>query len=493
MRRGGTPAAPVAARLLATAAVWFAVAPGAASGEESIEALVTRVGRARWTSGNTVELLADPRTAWTARLELVSAARHHLLISLFLWHNDTYGRAFREALREATERRRDEGGDVTVRVLADASSLGLLDRAFVELEKHGAKVRGFNRSSWGLTPLYLLRMHDKLVVSDGREAIVGGRNVSDLYFDPSAWWFDLGVRTSGPVVADLQMNFLKSWELTRFNRSVRRYLLPQEMLTDELRHFWESGRFQNGNSPLEKYMTPEFFPNLGAAEGAVRVAVLYDNPLLRQRAATVDLATALARRAAHSIDLMTPFPNFPPELTDALAGAAARGVGVRLIVNSREAAIRNGPFLLAGYPTLIRLIEAGVEVWGWTANREVAAEIAAAGCELDVAPPIALHGKMIRVDDELSIVTSSNFNIRSTFYNTEAGVVVLDRVLNRRLRQLVDGFTANDARRLLECRDPSVEVVRPPLMRRLTRGDVPEMRAELDGRQGFLDAWGVAW
>jgi putative cardiolipin synthase len=470
----------------------MSAAPSTAADGETNEELVTRVGRARWTTGNTAELLVDPRSAWRARVELAESAQHHLLVSVFSWHNDGYGKAYRRTLQEIMTQRSDDGIELAVRVLADASALNLFDQAFVELEDHGAKVRGFNRSSWGLTPLYDLRMHDKMVIADGRTAIVGGRNVSDLYFDPARWWLDLGVKVAGPVVADLQMIFLKSWELTRFNRSFRRYVLPQEMLVDELRTFWTTGRFPNGRSPLEPYMTTDYFPPFTSPAGAVRVAVLYDNPLIRRRAATVDLVAALAGRAEHSIDLMTPFPNFPPELTEALAGAAMRGVRVRLFVNGRDAAIRGGPFRLAGYPTLVRLMEAGAEVWAWAANGDHTAAAAGADCDPDLTPPIALHGKMARFDDELSIVTSSNFNIRSAYYNTEAGVVVLDREFNRDLEDLVEGLIAND-RRAFRCVDPSTDLAGSPLLRRLDAGDAARMRDELQGKQGFLDRWGVAW
>ena len=96
-----------------------------ADGPESIEDLVCRVGRTRWTSNNSVELVVDPRKAWQARLDLVESARHHLLISTFAWHNDTYGRDFRKYLKDGSaERRVAEGTDVTVRVLGDASAFG---------------------------------------------------------------------------------------------------------------------------------------------------------------------------------------------------------------------------------------------------------------------------------------------------------------------------------------------------------------------------------
>ena len=378
--------------------------PGVAAAEETIEDLVTRVGRARWTYNNSVELLADPQVAWQARVDMARGARHHILISVFSWHNDDHGKAFRKILDETIEERKAAASAIMVRVLVDASALGQLSPTFSALERQGAKVRGFNRSSWGMTPLYGGRMHDKIMVTDGREAIVGGRNFSDDYYDPEQWWLDFGVKVRGSAVDDLQMIILKSWEFTEFNRKAGRFLLPQEMLLDDLRTFWSTGRYPGGKSPLQRFMNTAYFPGWKKAPGSVPVAILYDNPMLRRRAASTDLVTALAERAETRIDLMTPFPNFPSELTEALAAAVARGVRVRLFVNDRESAIRSGPFLLAGYPTLIRLIAAGAEVWAWRADKEVLGQIAEGGCELPLLPPIALHGKLVLVDDEISIV-----------------------------------------------------------------------------------------
>ncbi len=478
----------VVASLMLVSAGGFALA----AGEETIEELVTRVGRARWTYNNSVELLADPRVAWQVRVDMARGARHHILISVFSWHNDDYGRTFRAVLDETVKERKAAASPIMVRVLVDASALGQLSPSFLALERQGAKVRGFNRSSWGLTPLYGGRMHDKIMVTDGREAIVGGRNFSDDYYDPEYWWLDFGVKVRGSAVDDLQMIFLKSWEFTEFNRKAVRFLLPQEMLLDDLRTFWSTGRYPGGKSPLQRFMNTAYFPGWTKAPGSVPVAILYDNPMLRRRAASTDLVTALAERAENRIDLMTPFPNFPSELTEALAAAVARGVRVRLFVNDRESAIRSGPFLLAGYPTLIRLIEAGAEIWAWRADKEVLGQIAEGECELPLLPPIALHGKLVLVDDEFSIIHSSNFNIRSTYYNTEAGAAVLDHAFNRELSDLLDD--------LVEFRDVEMSCVNgngyleiPALVRRLGPEDIPEMKEELGDKQRFLDAWSVAW
>jgi phosphatidylserine/phosphatidylglycerophosphate/cardiolipin synthase-like enzyme len=485
--RGVLPRA-VAGVLLLVAGSGSAVA----GGEESIQELVSRVGRARWTNDNSVQLLADPRDAWQARVNLTQSADHHIFISTFSWHNDNSGKEFRDILIGALEQRKAEGTELTIRVLADASALFSFSRMFSSLEKRGARVRGYNRSTWGLTPLYDGRMHDKIFIADGRAAILSGRNFSDDYYDLDNWWLDLGVRLQGSAVDDLQMIFLKSWEFTEFNRKAGRFLLPQEMLLDELQVFWRTGRFPNGNTPLEKFMTEGYFPGRDEAPGSTPVAILYDNPFMRRRAATTDLLTALAGRAKQRIDLMSPFPNFDSPLTDALVSALERGVTVRLFTNGREAAIRSGPFLLAGYPTLIRLIEAGAEVWAWRGNSELLEEIVEAGCRPELMPPIALHGKMALVDDELSIVHSSNFNIRSTYYNTEAGVVVLDRRFNHELNQILDDLTEfHDVE--MDCGNGNGSPPIPELVSLLGPADIPQMREELGGKQKFLDAWSVAW
>jgi len=414
------------------------------------------------------------------------------MISTFSWHNDDYGRDFRHYVISTIERRKMEGTEVTVRVLGDAFTFGLFSAAFDGLEREGAKVRGFNRSSWGLTAMYDVRMHDKVVIADGRRALVGGRNYADLYYDPLRWWLDVGVRLEGSAIDDLQMNFLKSWELTEFNRKAGRFLLPQEMLVKDIRTFWFTGRYPNGTSPLERFMTTAFFPERPEPAGSIPVAVLYDNPLLRRRAASTDLVIALAGRAVEQFDVMTPFPNMPSDLTDALIAASARGVKVRVIVNGSEAAIRGGPFRSAGYPTLIRLIEGGVQVWAWRANGWLRENVEESGCTPELMPPIALHGKMVRMDDDISIVHSSNFNIRSTYYNTEEGVVVHDRRFNRLLADLIDRLIhVPDA--FLECGEGQTPPALPPIMDLLTADDLPQLRDELGHKQHALDAWSVAW
>ncbi|RPI23370.1 MAG: hypothetical protein EHM57_04090, partial [Actinobacteria bacterium] len=321
------------------AAAWLAgvVVASATAVAAADDDPVTRLGRTRWTHGNSVRLLAFPEESWQARFELVERARHHVFISTFAWHDDHYGELFREHLVELVRARRRENPDFTVYCLVDAIARGTFDRSFRQLEEAGAVVRSFNRQSWGVGPLYDPRMHDKMIVVDGRWGIVGGRNFADEYFEPRRWWLDFEVLLEGEAVWDLQLNFLKAWQVADMFGNADRFFLPEEIARRRISVLWTTGRLPSGRSPLDRFMTAEYFPPVAGRPGERSVAVLYDSPLVRRRAATTDLAVELIRHARAEVDLMTPFPNFTRELTDALTGAVARGTRVRLFVNGEEA------------------------------------------------------------------------------------------------------------------------------------------------------------
>lgn len=459
--------------------------------EEDLAELVARVGKTRWTDNNTIELLADPRRAWEARLDLLEAAESHVFLSTFSWYGDDRGIRFREAL-ESVLRRQSKENDFRVYCLADAAAMGLRSRSFDELRKTGAVVRSFHRASWGLAPMFDARMHDKMVIEDGKRAIVGGRNYSDIYYDPQKWWLDFGVLVEGASVWDLQMIFLKEWTISTDLARAHHFAWPIETIERRIRSLWRTGRFPGGKSPLEPYLNERFFPVYETPPGSVKVAVLYDNPIVWKRAPTADLLLELVDRAEAEIDLMTPFPNFELELTEALVRAVERGVRVRLIVNDQAAALRVGPILKSSFPSLILLIEGGVEVWGWMANPKLLDEVASTDCAPAILPPVALHGKIVRIDSELTIVHSSNFNIRSAYYNTEAGVAVMDQGFNRRVEGVLDRLlTLRDFD--LACTNGDRQLMVDKLVNRLDAEDVEDMRQKLGARQFFLDGMSLLW
>lgn len=471
--------------------VW---ATSARAAEDVVDA-VASAARAEWTEGNHVRLIVDPQEAWRTRLELIGRARHHIFVSTFSWHDDRFGVQFAERLAEVVADRRRENPDFIAYCMIDSSAMGLFNRysrTFKNLRDAGAEVIGFNPSMGRTTAVYDGRLHDKMVIVDGRWALVSGRNVAEEYYDPLEWWFDAGVLVEGPSVHELQMNFLKARASAIDLARTGRFFWPEEKIRRRIRTLWQTGRFPGGDSPLERFMTPDFFPPNGEFDGAVKALVLYDNPFVRRRAASTDVMIELVARAERELDVMTPFPNMPDDLVSEIERAVARGVHVRLFVNGPEAAIRGGPFLLAGLPTVIRLIEAGAQVWAWSGDGDFHSELEQTGCTPPTMPPMALHGKVARIDDELTVVHSSNFNIRSTYYNTEAGLVMVDREINREIKALLDRLISlHDLE--IACEDGLAGITVENVVHQLTVDDLPDLEHKLGRKQRSLDSMAVLW
>lgn len=492
MSRAGFPTSAACVFVLVLGAFSGLASPAGAGEDTDLAELVVRLGKTRWTENNRVELLADPRRAWEARLDLLESAESHIFISTYSWHENEYGTRFRDALAEVVSARREESDDFIARCLADATGVKMFSRAFNEVRTGGAVVKSYNRGAWGMSPMYDGRMHDKLLITDGNQAIVGGRNYSDIYFDPQHWWLDFGVLVKGAAVWDLQMIWLKAWSVAMDLSGARHFAWSMEKIQRRIRTLWVSGRFPGGKSPLEEYLNERFFPEYEVRPGDTRVAVLYDNSMVWDRAPTAALLVGLVEAAESEVDIMTPFPNFETVLTDALIEALSRGVRVRIITNDRGAAIRSGAIRLAAFPTVIRLVEEGAEVWAWKANPDLLDEVAKTECAPTIMPPVALHGKAVRIDDELTIIHSSNFNIRSTYYNTEAGLAVMNRGFNRRLERLLDGLL-NLHSFNLSCTNGNRQIVVDQLVELLGPDDVKAMRGELGSKQRFLDGMSMLW
>jgi putative cardiolipin synthase len=129
----------------------------------------------------------DEALRW--RLLLVDQAEESIDLQVFIWHDDASGNLLVDHLFRAADR------GVKVRLLVDEFRLQAPDEALIHGSEHpNLEVRIFNpwkeRSNFASRLLEMLlrfkklnqRMHNKLMVADGRFAIVGGRNVADEYF-----------------------------------------------------------------------------------------------------------------------------------------------------------------------------------------------------------------------------------------------------------------------------------------------------------------------
>ncbi|MGQ7815220.1 cardiolipin synthase [Metapseudomonas furukawaii] len=348
------------------------------------------------TAGNRVELLQDGPATYAAMFAAIEGARDHINMETYILEGDEVGERFATALI-AKQR-----GGVQVNLIYD--SVGTLTTPpafFARLAQAGIRLVEFNpinpltaKAGWQLNQ----RDHRKLLIVDGRVAILGGVNISGVYSGGSFGshgvhqdkdrlpWRDTDLRIEGPVVADLQKLFIETWDRQKGGELVaRHYFPPLQPAGDEVVR-------AIGSSPEEPYsqIYATLISALHSAQSEIWLTAAYFVP--------------------------------DPQLLDALESAAARGVDVRLVVPSRT---DSWLVFHAGRAYYRTLLEAGVRLY----ERHDA----------------LLHVKAGVIDGVWSTVGSTNLDWRSFLHNQEVNVVVLGADFGQRMRKaFLDDVAASE-------------------------------------------------
>lgn len=336
-------------------------------------------------AGHQAELMADGTAARQHMLQDMDAAQHEIHVLYYIWLDDHTGTAVAHALMRAAQR------GVTCRAMVDGLGSRALIRsplwqqmadAGVQLAvalpiRHPLRVM--------LTSRLDLRNHRKITLIDGQITYCGSQNCADEAFRPKwrfAPWVDVMVRVRGPLVAQLQWVFASDWE-------------------------------PSGGAPFVPHTPPALAGDAGPGFAALAIA---EGPSERARS-TPQLVSTLLASAQREVVITTPY--FVPDATvlEALCAAAWRGVHVVLILPARNDSWIVGAASRSSYR---RLLLAGVRIHEYC--------------------PGLLHSKTLCVDGELSLVGSTNLDLRSFDLNFENNMLLQDRALTQALRARQDAY-----------------------------------------------------
>lgn len=395
-------------------------------------------------------LMFDPLQAFDVRLRTAAMARRSLDLLFYIWYDDRTGRLLAQALLDAADR------GVRVRLLLDDVNVLGRDPTYLALDRHpNISVRLFNpirtRDSTirrGVELLFNLirynrRMHGKIWLADGRLALVGGRNVGDVYFDAATDRRrnndDCDLMLAGPVLRTVERCFDAHWNdglalpisalwhkrrtpLPRFRRQ-----LAREAQEPPVRAYLDRVARHRGDAPL---------PVAGLHWNG-RVDFVADPPekaLGTGRAGWLPEALMpLIQGAQARVRIMTPYFVPGQEGMEALFALAERGVRVEVVTNAL--AVADHIVVHGAYRWYRRrMVEAGMILHEFAARK--------ARGPWPSTPRKMLHGKAFIVDDGLGFVGSFNFDMRSAFLNTETGVVFDDPALVAQLDARFDWVTA---------------------------------------------------
>ena len=369
--------------------------------------------------------------AW--RLALIDSAVSSLDIQTYLWHPDSSGRLLVDRALRAAER------GVKVRLLVDDLLTIGLDQAIYELHRlPNVEFRLFNpwedrtlvaRAGEMLVNMERLntRMHDKLLIADGRAAVVGGRNLGDQYFGLSADYnfHDLDVLGFGDIARQSNAMFDHFWN--------SEWVVSAKNL--DLEHDPEFARqqLQNMRAGVALDQTLSAFPReprdwseeLAALRKDLRIGtseLVFDATNEGEIARNVYAGLFGMLNQAQQELLITNAYIIPGQLAiDRLQEMTARGVDVRILTNSL--ASLDVPAVNSHYkPWRDDILKAGARLY------EMRADAAIQSSLVEVPPTraefVGLHTKAFVIDRRLSFIGSMNFDPRSANINTEAGAFI---------------------------------------------------------------------
>lgn len=360
---------------------------------------------ARAVGGNRFGVELDNRAARRRVLALIEGASTTIDVQFYIFEAGV----FTDALVAALAARARAG--VQVRLLVDAvySREGLLGLENAALDRlrpvEGVQVIAVDPLPEPelVEPLSLRqRDHRKLLIVDGRLAIVSGRNAGDSYYvgfdevpvDASTPhdripWFDAHVELEGPLVAHVAQAFLRNWYRNRGTEC------PEPMPTE-------------GDA-------------VGPSPGRL---VIHDGV---RDADGLGAYVALLDGAEQHVFIVNDFP-VVSSLADAVVRALARGVRVVFLTGSAvprttEGRMLDGPVhrVLFEYMTkyqLEPLIEAGAEVYELCTPRLDNVDLPGRAFRPYV------HAKVVSVDGRAASVGSANLDITASFWEREANVVI---------------------------------------------------------------------
>ncbi|MFL5784420.1 MAG: phospholipase D family protein [Bacteriovoracaceae bacterium] len=181
------------------------------------------------TSGETQMMpLHRGEESFQMRIDLIQKAQKTIEAEYYIYYMDMAGKIFNRELIKAAER------GVKVRVLLDKFAAGVDEFLAYELEQHGIEVKFYNTASMLRLDSINFRNHRKLFVVDGEEAIAGGRNMADDYYNLDAKYNyeDRDVFVKGPLVTVMRDSFNAFWE-NKISQKMKRHSRPHPRYTGD--------------------------------------------------------------------------------------------------------------------------------------------------------------------------------------------------------------------------------------------------------------------
>jgi len=373
------------------------------------------------------KVLPCDRQALQARFDLISRAQHSIDVAYYSLKTDEVGLAVLEYLRRAAVR------GVRVRVLIDGVKWRLGTGGHHYLSAQGIEFALYHPPG-RCSPRWLnQRLHSKLMVFDGKVAIVGSRNLENGHFgiDNERNYADCDAVVSGSVVTEAQQYFDRLWCSDEVRSPPTKSSLAMSLLNfpalgdSDYERGWRKADSCAEYQCLLDRSVERVRKCLGVTKRSaahwISLAVCDADPCLLSDCRLDKSARRFQRKvvqlmdnAASRIVIESPYPAFDKPTRAAISRARTRGVCVTIVTNSLTN--NDVPVTYAAYQNQKRsLLNQGVQLREYCGER-------------------TLHAKTMLIDDSISMIGSYNFDARSNRANLELAVVSRSPLAAQQLR-----------------------------------------------------------
>jgi len=407
-------------------------------------------------------LLESNIDAFTARCNLINHSLHSLDLQYYYFHGDTSGKLIAQSLIKAADR------GIRIRVLLDDIDTLGADEAISILNAHpSVEIRIFNPFNFrGLLRYFEFivdlsrvgrRMHNKAIIADNIQAIIGGRNISDVYFsaDPELLFLDVDLLSKGNIVKKVSKSFDEYWNsrwavpvALLYDRPKRDYAL-KKIKTFLQKHAYEIKQIDYAQYAQDSELAQEeFFFNLPFVWS--QADLFYDHPSKINPEVTSDEKTlhiSQVKSKLHDIfsmateELTIVSPYFVPgdDGVKWFETLVAQGVKVNVFTNSLAAT--DVTAVHAGYARYrAQLLAAGINLYELKASAYVKERKRFK--ILKTGSRTSLHAKTVIVDQSKVFMGSPNLDPRSTDLNTEMGLFIDSKELANQFVNLFTGISS---------------------------------------------------
>ena len=332
--------------------------------------------RSPFTVNNELDIFTSGPDKFASLKEDLRKAERSIFLQYYIFQDDRIGNEIADILMEKAR------AGVMVKVIYDhVGSFSARNKFFKKMQEAGVDTHPFfkvtfpqlaNRINW--------RNHRKIVVIDEKIGYIGGMNIADRYVyggEGETAWRDTHFRLQGDIVESLIYSFAIDWNF--------------------LKKVTELPRVEP--APVE-------FSN------STGIQLVTSGPTERWNNLSMVFLKAISS-ARKSIYIQTPYFLPTDTLLSALQSAALGKIDVRIMMPQKTDSVL---LHYASFSYITQCLRSGIKVY--------------------LYEPGMLHAKAMIIDEELVTAGSTNFDFRSFENNFECNLLIYDKGINRKMRDI---------------------------------------------------------